>query len=98
MNLIQIILISAATAGIVLFNVLLLHVNRLLSERGFSTSLYDDLRVFGSLAQAIAREEDSQQRNSLVQMRRKLKTSLAVSLALFVTFCVTLFWWPVSLK
>jgi len=98
MNLIQTILIAGGTGGIILFNILLLHVNRLLSARGYSTSLYDDLKVFGLLAQAIVAEKDLKQRDSLVQVRGRLKTSLVISLFLFGAFCVTLFWWPVSLR
>jgi len=98
MNLLQAALISAVTAGTILFSVFLFHVTTLLRARGYPGSLFDHLSIICYLPQATVAEKDLQRRDMLIRMKSRPRTSLLVSFAFFGAFCITLIWWPVSLR
>ena len=90
MNTFQIALIAAGTTGVILYNVFLMHANRMLSERGYQNSILEKVKVFSRLAEAIATEVISEQRLVLIELRRKLKTCLVVAIASFGVLGLTM--------
>ena len=87
MNSIQIAFFAAFAVTAILTNVYWYRAKVLLRARGFPSSfITDHLSDFRYLAQVIATENDSRQRDFFVRLRSKIKTSLFVSLALFAGF------------
>jgi len=80
----QIAMPVALPANLVLMNVYWYHAKRLLRARGYPSSLFiDHLSDLGYLALAIVAERDVHQRDLLIRLRRNLKASVFVFLALF---------------
>jgi hypothetical protein len=90
MNSIQVAFFAAFALTAILTNVYWYRAKVLLRARGFPSSfITDHLSDFRYLAQVIATEENSQQRELFVRLRSKIKTSLIVSLALFGGFSLS---------
>ncbi len=90
MNIFHSVLIATGTTGVILCNVFLMHTNRMLSERGYQNSIFENAKVFSRLAEAIANEVISEQRLVLIELRRKLKISLVVAIASFGVLGLTM--------
>jgi hypothetical protein len=90
MNSLQVALFAAFCVTAILTNIYWYRAKFLLRRRGFPSSLITDhLSDFRYLAQVIATEDDSRQRDFFVRLRSKIKTSLFVTLALFGAFLLS---------